>query len=127
MFEEQPQIKYGESLDIWKKNGSVVIKDWLTAGNIQVDLELKTVMDLEMYDKGVYTGQVNESGQKHGLGRWTWNGGQVFYEGMFHQDKYHGYGRFIDVYSFCYVGQFEHGLRQGYGKGTDNLGLTKEG
>ena len=49
------------------------------------------------------------------------------YEGTFCENKYHGYGRFIDVYSFCYVGQFENGLRQGKGAGTDNLGIVRDG
>ena len=80
-----------------------------------------------MSEKGIYTGQVNENGQKHGLGRWVWNGGQVTYEGMFYEDKYHGYGRYIDVYSFLYQGRFEEGLRQGHGKGTDAFGISKEG
>ena len=41
--------------------------------------------------------------------------------------KYHGYGRYIDVYAFCYEGQFQNGLRHGKGKGTDHLGIVKEG
>ena len=126
-FEEQPAIKYGDCLDIWKTRGPIQVQDWISNESIRLNPELKTVIDEEMNDKGVYTGQVNEKGQRHGLGRWIWNGGQVVYEGTFCENKYHGFGRFIDVYSFCYVGQFDNGLRQGKGTGTDGLGIVKDG
>ena len=62
LFEEQPSIKYGDCLEIWKTRGPIQVQDWISNEFIRLNPELKTVIDEEMDDKGVYTGQVNEKG-----------------------------------------------------------------
>ena len=132
VFESQPKIKYEEPLDTINKLGPIQIREWIEKDLIRFNPELKTVVAMEINIKylpqtGEYTGQVNEEGQMHGVGRYYWNFGQRFYEGSFYQGKFHGFGRFIDAYNNCYIGQFQNNLRSGYGKQIDYLGHAKEG
>ena len=66
---------------------------WIKHDLIKFDQNLKTVTCKQVGLKGQYTGQVNESGQMHGMGRYYWNFGQFFYEGSFVNGKLHGFGR----------------------------------
>ena len=62
IFEEAPQIKYGDSIATWREVKPVPLSQWIAEDKIQFDMDLKIVLEKEMNEKGVYTGQVNEKG-----------------------------------------------------------------
>jgi len=96
----------------------------------------------EIRDKfGIYYGEVNAKGEKHGKGRivehdgdvydgdwknnkWDGNGklidpdGEVMYEGEFKDDLFDGYGVYNNPSEFGYItyrGEFANGERHGFG------------
>ena len=80
VFESQPKIKYEEPLDTINKLGPIPIREWIEKDLIRFNPELKNVVAMEITIKyfpqtGEYTGQVNEEGQMHGVGRYYWNFG----------------------------------------------------
>lgn len=78
------------------------------------------------YSNGVYEGEVNEEGKRHGKGKYTWSNGNI-YEGDFVEGKCTGTGKYIFANGNLYEGGFENGQRTGYGKLTRINGEIYEG
>ena len=76
--------------------------------------KLMTVLTVRRKKWG-YEGQLDEQGQKHGIGKMTWPNGDV-YDGQWKLDKRHGFGvaKFADLGE--YVGEFKDDLKHGKGK-----------
>ena len=67
---------------------------------------------------GKYDGEVDGAGRRHGKGKMTWKGGDV-YEGDWKLNRMDGWSRFKYVTSDAgstYDGQFKEGVRDGMGK-----------
>lgn len=60
------------------------------------------------YGHECYFGQVNEKGQKNGIGRLCRISGEI-YEGSFKEDQYHGYGREL-THTYNYTGMYHEGM-----------------
>jgi hypothetical protein len=75
------------------------------------ELKYKIILDNGDY----YIGEL-ENNLKHGKGIIYYNNGKIKYEGDFINDKYEGYGKYIDENGEYYIGEWSNGLR--HGKGT---------
>ena len=69
----------------------------------------ETVADKE-YPEGLFTGQVNERGERHGQGRLVWKNGDV-HEGGFADDRPHGNAVYTDRRGNVFRGRYENGKR----------------
>ena len=69
-------------------------------------------------------GQLAPNGKVNGVGKEI---NHIIYEGMFKDDTYNGFGRFIYSNGDYYIGQWVDGKRQGHGKLVDKHGKVYQG
>ncbi len=62
------------------------------------------------YPEGLYTGEVNDKGQRHGQRRLVWHNGHV-HEGEFREDRPNGLGVYTDERGNVFKGEYENGKR----------------
>lgn len=65
-----------------------------------------------------------KDGKRDGYGKYVMYEETSYYEGMFKNDKPHGYGVYVQESSDCYVGMWENGKAHGQGRFESSDGVS---
>ncbi|MGE5579060.1 MAG: trypsin-like peptidase domain-containing protein [Bacillota bacterium] len=77
----------------------------------------QSFVTLNWPDGATYVGQIDEYGKPHGLGKFTWNNGDV-YDGTWYHGSRSGLGTYTWANGQVYAGTWYEGLRSGLGEMT---------
>jgi hypothetical protein len=91
-----------KEIKVWYNLGPFYLGDFVRDDKIELDFDLELKKKSEGGWK--YEGQVNDSYQRHGVGR-LWNYSQI-YEGSFKNGKFDGFGRLVYPTGEYYLGFF---------------------